>query len=316
MLPQNASRRTFLGSAASFLTAAALGRPGPAPGRASTPLSQGRALSCNVYTWMTFFAREGRDWFENLDASLAEYARSGLTVFEPSVGEATELETLGPLLREHGLRMDSVYVGSSLHDDAEAEESIAQILQIADAARALGARVIVTNPNPLPEQQCKSDEQLRTQARNLDRLGAALRERSVALAYHNHDPELRCAAREFHHMMLATDPEHVGLCLEPHWIYRGSGNSQVALFDIMRLYGRRTVEVHLRQSRGGVWTETFGPGDIDYVRFAQELERLAVQPLLVLEQAVEPGTPHTMDAVEAHKRSSDYALEVFGLAGA
>jgi inosose dehydratase len=53
------------------------------------------------------------------------------------------------------------------------------------------------------------------------------------------------AAREFHHMMAGTDPDKVSLCLDAHWIYRGSGNSSVALFDVLKLYGSRTREIHL-----------------------------------------------------------------------
>jgi inosose dehydratase len=80
-------------------------------------------------------------------------------------------------------------------------------------------------------EENKSDaEQLAEQAENLDRLGAELKKRGMTLAYHTHDVELRAAAREFHHMLLATNPANVSLCLDVHWVYRGSGNSQVALF--------------------------------------------------------------------------------------
>ena len=72
---------------------------------------------------------------------------------------------------------------------------------------------------------------------------------SMTLAYHNHDMEMRCSAREFHHMMLGTDPELVTLCLDAHWIYRGSEDSSVALFDIVKLYVKRISEFHIRQKR-------------------------------------------------------------------
>jgi len=81
----------------------------------------------------------------------------------------------------------------------------------------------------------------------------------LTLSYHNHDIELRNAAREFHHMMVGTDPAYVTLCLDAHWIYRGAGNSAVALFDVLKLYGPRITELHLRQSKDNIWTETFRP---------------------------------------------------------
>jgi len=112
-------------------------------------------------------------------------------------------------------------------------------------------------------------------------------------------------------MMLATDPDNVTLCLDAHWIYRGAGNSQVALFDVVKLYGPRISELHLRQSSGGVWTEAFSDGDIDYRRLAKELVALGVKPHLVLEQAVEKDSPNTLGAVEAHRQGRRYAEEVF-----
>jgi inosose dehydratase len=112
-------------------------------------------------------------------------------------------------------------------------------------------------------------------------------------------------------MMVGTDPANVTLCLDAHWIYRGSGNSQVALFDVLKLYGPRVTELHLRQSQNGVWTEAFGPGDIDYPRLAGYLLQIGVKPLLVLEQAVEAGSPKTMNAVEAFKKSTEYTRRVF-----
>ncbi|MHC4180958.1 MAG: sugar phosphate isomerase/epimerase family protein, partial [Planctomycetota bacterium] len=151
----------------------------------------------------------------------------------------------------------------------------------------------------------------KVQAAALDTLGAKLKGMGLVLSYHNHDVELRRAAREFHHMMLGTSPDHVTLCLDAHWIYRGSGNSAVALFDVVKLYGRRVTELHLRQSVDNTWTETLCDGDVDYPRLAKHLLRIGVKPHLVIEQAPEGGTPKTMDAVQSHRRSCAYARRVF-----
>ena len=71
------------------------------------------------------------------------------------------------------------------------------------------------------------------------------------------------------------------------------------------------VELHLRQSKVGIWTETFGPGDIDYPKLAAELLKLKIRPHVVLEQAVEAKTPNTLGVLEAHRRSLKYAARVF-----
>ena len=145
----------------------------------------------------------------------------------------------------------------------------------------------------------------------LNTLGEKLKGMGVTLAYHNHNMELKNAAREFHHVMLGTDPANLSLCLDAHWIYRGSGDSQVSLFDILKLYGERVSELHLRQSQDGVWTETFTDGDIDYGRLIDNLLSLKVKPHLVVEQAPENGTPKTMSAREALTMSTEYTRKIF-----
>ncbi|HNQ87640.1 MAG TPA: sugar phosphate isomerase/epimerase [Verrucomicrobiota bacterium] len=309
------SRRQFLRHAGSAALAA--GAVSPLL-QAVPPASNTRLhLASNQYSWSVFYGRAGRDFNADLDAGLADLVASGLDGYEPGVGSPADLDRLAPLLQRHRLGLRSLYVNSTLHTEADATQSIDQILAIAAKAKPLGTRIIVTNPNPLrwggPEN--KDDAQLRTQAAALGRLGRQLAAQGQTLAYHNHDIELRQAAREFHHMMGGTDPDHVGLCLDAHWIWRGSGNSSVALFDIVRLYASRIRSLHLRQSEKGVWSETFGPGDIDYPALVELLRQRRVQPHLVLEIAVENGTPKTLDPVEAHRRSVEYAREILAPLG-
>ncbi len=274
-----------------------------------------KILSCNQYAWFTFFNRENRDWNADLDASLLEYTSAGFKALEPSAGSVDEIIRLVPYLKKYHIAMPSLYVNSTLHSQELAVASIASVLKIADEAKKYGTEIIVTNPNPLKwgGTENKSDGELQVQAQSLNNLGAQLRERGMKLAYHTHDIELRAAAREFHHMLLATDPKNVSLCLDVHWVYRGSGNSQIALFDIVKLYGKRIIELHIRQSVEGVWQESFGEGDIDYLRLAQELDALGVKPQLVLEQCLEKESPHQLTVVEAHKKDIQYAKRVFGI---
>jgi inosose dehydratase len=307
MANQGSSRREFLKDTV-LATALAGAMTGAAQGGSGE-----LHVACNQYPWGTFYSREKKDFNALLDAGLAEVKASGNDGFEPGVGGLEQIEPMLPLLKKHGLEMRSLYVNSTLHDAGQVDKSIKEVLAAATKAKAFGTRIIVTNPSPIrwggPEN--KTDEQLKVQAAALDKLGAELGKMGLTLAYHNHDIELRNAAREFHHMMVGTDPAHVTLCLDAHWVYRGSGNSQVALFDVLKLYGPRVTELHLRQSRNGVWTEAFGPGDIDYPRLADYLLQIGVKPLLVLEQAVEAGSPKTMNAVEAFQKSTEYTWRVF-----
>ncbi|NLY01096.1 MAG: sugar phosphate isomerase/epimerase [Rhodopirellula sp.] len=270
-------------------------------------------LATNQYPWFTFYRRENRDFAASLDDSLREVAASGMDGFEPLVTDPAQLDALVPLLARHNLQMRSLYVNSTLHLPDAAEKSIESVLAIAEKAKQAGTQIVVTNPNPVRwgSQDDKDDAQLRFQAAALNTLGEKLAVLGLMLAYHNHDAELRNAAREFHHMMVGTDARFVTLCLDAHWIYRGSGNSAVAVMDVARLYGPRIRELHLRQSAGGIWTETFGDGDIDYADLAEYLAQIGAKPLVVLEQAVEKDTPKTLGAVEAHRRGGQYARKIF-----
>ncbi len=303
------SRRRFIGSAMATVATFEVLDLGQSRARAAARLH----LTGNVYPWLTFYQHEGKDFNADLDAGLGQVAAAGLDGFEPIINTPADIDRLVPLLKNHGLEMRSFYVNSTLHEPDAAEESIARIAALAQKAKAAGTRIIVTNPNPIrwggPE--AKNDTQLRTQAKAMERLGGALKDRGLTLAYHFHGAELEHAARELHHMMVGTDPRRVTLCLDAHWVYRGAGDSEVAVFDITRLYGRRISELHLRQSQGGIWQEAFdAQGDIDYAKLVTILAGMNVKPHLVLEQAIEDKTPKTMTPLEAHRRGAVAARRV------
>ncbi len=126
------------------------------------PRAKSWPLSCNAYTWNTFYGREKKQWMANPDASLSEFAQTGLTAYEPSFNNAEEVRKLAPFLPKYRLSMPSLYVNSSLHRADEAQKSVDSVLAIADAAKPLGAQIIVTNPNPIKwgSEDDKTDAEL------------------------------------------------------------------------------------------------------------------------------------------------------------
>lgn len=268
-------------------------------------------VSINQWSVGAMRSRDAKQRGMTLDEEMAGLAAVGINGLEPGLTAADQVDALASQLARHDFEMRSIYTGSTLLDPSEADQEIERIVELAKRAKAVGTKIVVTNPSPLPNGLAKTDAQLKAQAAGLNRLGRELAALDMTLAYHNHDVELKNAAREFHHMMLGTDPGCLSLCLDAHWVYRGAGNSQVALFDVVKLYGSRVVELHLRQSTDNVWCELFGDGDIDYRALWKELVQCGADPLLVLEQGPEQGTPQTMEIQEAHRRSCLYAREVF-----
>jgi len=300
------TRRRFVQAAAAAALAA------PLAGRYAQAAETKVHVACNHFCWINMYRRQGKNFNADLDAGFAEVKRSGMNGLEAMLGDAASAERIVPLLKKHGLAMRSYYTGATLHDPTAADASIERVFATAAKAKELiDLRIVVVNPTPLRGQE-KTDSQLATQAESMTRLGGRLAEQGMTLAYHFHSPAWRNEGREFHNVMTETDPKLVQLCLDTHWVYRGSGNNAARVYEVVERYGKRVAELHIRQSKDGVWTEYLTNGDIDYVRVADGLKEQGVKPLLVLEQAVEKGTPKTIDAVESHRRSRTYVEKVFG----
>ncbi len=278
----------------------------------SDNLNKKDVVGCQQYTFYSFLLRDGMPWDEDLAASVQMVKEAGITLFEPSFSNPEDVQSLHPHLEKHGLKMRSFYMNALLHEQHQVQPTIDNILATATKAIKIGAEIIVVNPTPIKwgGTENKSDEQLRRQGGALNDLGQELRKLGMVLAYHNHDAEMRAGAREFHHMMGSSSEENVALCLDPHWIYRGAGNSVVALMDIIDLYGARVVEIHLRQSKNGTWTEVFDAGDLDYKNIIAKIERKNITPLFILEQAAEEGTPQTLSAKDAIQKSHTSAVKL------
>jgi inosose dehydratase len=270
-------------------------------------------ISCNSYTWYTFYRREGKEWWQDPDACASEFLQSGLTAIEPSLSSADEAVKMIATLKKHNILLPSIYVNSVLHKTDEASKSIDMVLSIAREVKKYNTKIVATNPSPIQwgGPAVKSDSELLEQSANLERLGKELKKLDMILAYHTHDTEMLAGAREFHHMLQNTSRENVSFCFDVHWMYRGSQNSQVAVFNTLKMYGSRVVELHLRQSVNGIWSETFEEGDIDYVRFFMQLESMKLKPHLVIEQCVEDKSTNTTGAVNAHRIDLEAVRRIF-----
>lgn len=67
------NRREFLGTLTSLGSAALLAN---VPKTASN-LAPRLPIGCNAYTWYTFWGRENKDWYADLDASFTAYKQAG-----------------------------------------------------------------------------------------------------------------------------------------------------------------------------------------------------------------------------------------------
>jgi inosose dehydratase len=265
------------------------------------------------YPWRTFIEREGMDWHDHPIIYYQQLMSSVFKKLEPVIDSFEYFEEMRSSVDWTCFDIGSVYLNAILHEQKNLNQRIDQVKAIAKFYAKLGAKIIVINPSPISWDEAvdKTDNELNTQVKALNTLSKSFAEMGLLLAYHNHDAEMRNNGRELYWMMQKTNPQYVRFCLDCHWIYRGSGNNSKELFRIIDLYADRIVELHLRQSSDGIWTEAFKEGDIDYQKVARLLKSRNLKPRLVLEQAVEEDTPHTMSIEESHRLGIQYASKTF-----
>jgi len=269
-------------------------------------------IGSQMFHWWQYYNDRQLSMKENLDEVFNTLCEAGYTAWEDSISSEEEAEHLGLMLKKYGLQLPSVYANSSLHED-DWEISAQSVIQQANWAKSLGATILVTNPNPInwSDPVDKSDAQLRRQGAALSVLTMELAGIGMTLAYHTHAPEMRQAAREFHHMLLSTRDVGMKFCLDFHWLYRGAGDSHVALEDLIDLYGDRIVTTHIRQSHAGVWSESLEEGDLDYAILAKQLSSLGYSGNLIVENAREEGTTIANSMLDAYTVSREFVESTF-----
>ena len=305
------TRREMLSGMSKLAGATLLGRRLLLGGNEASAAGYAPKLSVEVYIWIQHLASEKKTSAEGVDEVLASFHGAGYRrvelnqdFFKPELRERTFA-----LLAKYNLTPETIYAGTTMHEAAAAEKSVKVVVEVARLLKRHGTRIIVTNPSPKPGQAQKTDEELDIQAKYVDQLGAELHQQGMKLALHHHTPELVDNAREWRHLLQHTNPRRVYCCVDVHWAYRGG--QEVMTF--IRETGDRLVELHLRNSKEGVWMEDYGPGDIDYQKVADYLRGIRFKGYLVVELAYEKGTQITRSLDEDLRLSRIYTDKIFGL---
>jgi inosose dehydratase len=269
-------------------------------------------ISTQQYGWFQHYHKQNKDFRQHLEEIFAILSQAGVQAWEANLDGEEQIRQLKPLLSHFGLQLPSVYTGGKLYD-ASWPQTLETILRRAGLAQEYGAKIVNINPDPKSwrEDLPKTDDELKTQAEALQTLGEKLAATGMRLAFHFHNKELEHSAREFHHMLLAVEERVLGLCMDIHWAYRGTGNSQLAVLDLLQLYGHRTAVLHLRQSWKGIWLETLGEGDVDYLPIAAFFKKLEFDGPAVIEIAYEPETTIVLPLEEAYRQSVNWVKNTF-----
>ena len=263
-------------------------------------------VGSNVYGWTQYAQRDKKNF--DIDEVISALRDTGYDYLESfmNVAQPEANAHFAEQLKAKGLQPVSLYAGARLHERGKCDEVVANILAAAKVCQAAGFRVISCNADPIGRE--KTDEELKTQAASLERLGEGLNALGMKLGVHQHLPEMANHAREFHYNFQHTAPASVGWCYDVHWVWKGG----IAPIDALNQYGERVVTWHLRQSRNGIWWEDLDTGDIDYGAVAKYAAEHKLARRFSVELALEDGTKITRSAVENHRKSREFVRNVFG----
>lgn len=275
----------------------------PAAERAPPPTG----MLAQLYVWTQHYNQQRERVDDHLDEVFAATKRAGYDAVQGFLSAYATPESAAAYaakLKQYELTMPIAYAGGPMHTPADGAKTIETIVRQAENGVRHRLQVVVHNPNPIGRE--KTDEELAVQAKNLDELGRQLRARGLYLAIHSHAPEMRSEAREWYHILRNTQPENVSICLDLHWVLRGGQDPYQLLADA----GQRVIDLHLRNSRGGVWSEDLADGDIDYTRVAQVLGRIGYRGAYTVELAYEANTKPSRSLEENLRASGHYASRI------
>jgi inosose dehydratase len=268
-------------------------------------------LMVQPYVWTQQFRAEKIGLAEGLEKAIPACRRAGyrrMQIMDSFLAPDVRERAIG-LLRQYNFDVPVVYQGGTFHDAEAAEGTIAQILATADAAKELRSTWINTNCNPKAKHERKTDAELATEARYLNRLGEHLKQRGMRLMLHQHDPDMQEGAREWRSNLHHTDPKLVWFCVDVHWVLRGKQDPMTLLKEA----GQRIADLHLRNSVNGIWSESLGDGEVDYRAVAKFMKQIKYQGYLSVELAYEKGTDPKRPLEEDLKISREYAEKMFEL---
>ncbi|HSA26234.1 MAG TPA: sugar phosphate isomerase/epimerase family protein [Phycisphaerae bacterium] len=268
-------------------------------------------VAVQTYVWAQDRAAKKLDFWADLGNVFIEVAASGATHVEGFLDwfdTDAKAHRAQELLKQHALTLVGAYAGGVFHEEAEARKTIDVILKQADRAKQRCGKIFIdVNPQPLPNRAAKSEAQLAVQVAMLNLLGHKLADKGMSLVVHQHDAEILNDAKELRYHIAHLEAKVVGLCLDTHWVYRGGQDPLTLLMEA----GRKVRVLHLRNSVNGIWTESLGPGDVDYAAIANHLRQSGYNGWLIIELAYEQGTKVTRPLSENVKSSRHYLEQVF-----
>ena len=265
---------------------------------------------------------------------VSEMALAGFTGCEVGGKYPTDPEILKPYLDIRGIQICNQWFSAFLLTQPY-EQVEKDFLKQVDFLKAMGAKVIGISEQSYSVQgqlstpifghkYVMNDEEWKRLLDGLNRLGAAAKDRGIALTFHHHMGTVVQTEEETDRMMEGTDPELFSLLFDTgHFAYCG-----VDPVKMLKKHVKRVKHVHLKDIRtsviekvkaenmsflDGVRAGTFtvpGDGDFDFTPIFDILEEEGYEGYMVVEAEQDPAIANPFEyAVKARK----YIAEKTGL---
>jgi sugar phosphate isomerase/epimerase len=235
-----------LGTLCLLLALAAL-RPAAAPAQTGDQPLFTSPIGVQMYSFRNVTPEIG------IEAVLDMIRDMGMTEIEGGPPRGMSPEEFRRLAEARGLRIPST--GASF------EQLATDVDAIAERARALGARYVMTAW--IPHQNGNFGlEDARKAVEVFNTAGKALREHGLTFTYHFHGYEMRPYGDGtlLDYLVRNTDPEYVSFQMDVFWVHFGGGDVP----QILRKYPDRFKTLHLKDMKPGIPKDLTGLTEDDH----------------------------------------------------
>lgn len=219
--------------------------------------------------------------------------------------------------RAHGLQVTSIYTDAEFINPNLWDMELAQFTSMAVILRGLGAHHLICGGGPPATTGGHSAAEYRAMGHSLDEAGRRCKEFGIELCYHPHIDTFVQNAEELEKLAGATDPDLVGLCIDPAHFSLTGGDP----VEVFRTHIKRIKYCHLKDLDSGDpkrWSgkaryEAFaelGTGQVDLVGIVNVLREHNYAGPLIVELDYSKTTPRK--SAEANKK---YMKDALGLVG-
>jgi inosose dehydratase len=220
--------------------------------------------------------------------------------------------------RSHGLQITSIYTDAEYVNPNLWDLELAQFRAMAVILKGLGAQHLVCGGGPPAPAGGHAAADYRAMATSLDEAGRQCNELGVQLCYHPHIDTFVQTVDELNKLAKLTDPDLVGLCIDPaHFVLTGGDPVQVFKDHIDRIKYCHLKDVDsgdVTRLKGKARYEAFaelGTGQVDLRGIMEVLRKHNYSGPLIVELDYSKTSPK--ESAEVNRK---YLADVLGLAPA